>query len=79
MAVIKVKVTDVTDHEDGAYLGLVVSYPRAGWMRFAATVLVMNDISDDEAAILTRALSRRRPNPHKPPLDVPLFDSESWT
>lgn len=69
----KVAVTKVTPHREGLYLGLVIKHEKAGWVRFATTVLVVDDLSPLERRMILHALSKSRDQVLDTEVEVPLF------
>lgn len=53
----KVTVTQMSPTPSGLRLGLRVEHEKAGWIRFAATALVISDLSREERAVLLKALN----------------------
>jgi hypothetical protein len=54
----KITITSVSPHRQGVYLGCTISHEKAGWIRFATTVLVLEDLTSAERSIFTHALDR---------------------
>ena len=54
----KVTVTQIAPHPQGLRLGLRIEHEKAGWVRFGATVLLVNTISVEERRSLYEALNR---------------------
>lgn len=54
----KVTITQIAPHPQGLSLGLRIEHEKAGWIRFGATVLLVNDISLQERKTLYEALNR---------------------
>jgi len=55
----KITVTSILPHPSGLVLGLRVEHEKAGWIRFATTVLLIDAVNDDACATLTDALNKR--------------------
>lgn len=52
----KVTITGAVPHPDGLRLALRVENEKAGWLRFAAAVLVVQSLDVPSRAALTKAL-----------------------
>jgi hypothetical protein len=54
----KITVSQVAPHPQGLVCGLRIEHERAGWVRFATTVLVTAQLDEESRATLTAALNR---------------------
>lgn len=56
----KVTITSAVPTERGLRLALRVEHERAGWIRFCASVLLYDDITDESLRAIVRDLELRR-------------------
>lgn len=68
----KITVTGTAPHPQGLMVGLRVEVQRAGWIRFATTVLIVEDLSNDDRRAITEALNKSADRVRED-LDTPLF------
>lgn len=70
----KVIISQAAPHPQGLRLGLRIEHEKAGWVRFSATVLVVEELSTEDRAALTFALDRARYRSHEDlSQETPLF------
>ncbi|HKN46200.1 MAG TPA: hypothetical protein VJW23_19995 [Propionibacteriaceae bacterium] len=72
----KVTITSAAPSTQGLRLGLRIEHEKAGWIRFATTVLVVKDLTYGERAYLTEALNRFEQELDD--VDEPLFSDDSF-
>jgi len=68
----KITVTQVAPSKRGLLLGLKLEDEKHGWVRFAMTVLVAEDLKYHERQLLLSWLEDAAESPYRE-LDVPLF------
>lgn len=54
----KVTLTQIAPHPQGLALGLRIEHEKAGWIRFATTVLLVEELPQEERKTLFEALNR---------------------
>lgn len=72
----KVTITSAAPSTQGLRLGLRLEHEKAGWIRFATTVLVVKDLTYAERAYLTEQLNAFSYELDEE--DEPLFSDDSF-
>lgn len=69
----KVRITGASPHPQGLMLGLTIEGEKRSWIRFATTVLVVQELTLQERECLYDALNHGRTMADEW-LDLPLFE-----
>jgi hypothetical protein len=54
----KVTVTQIAPHPQGLRLGLRIEHEKAAWIRFATTVLLVEELTTEERGTLYHAMNK---------------------
>lgn len=69
----KITVTSVCPTPQGVRFGLRVEHEKAGWVRFATTVLLVDALTNDDRRALTKALDSAAFRWNEDLVSEPLF------